>query len=149
MFGRDAADRPEVERAAASKPEPWLTSASMASMRSSWTTKGHARSHRPCARRSRRAQRRRHPNVIEIPDDDIDVLLADIAMPGETDTPYSEGFVWRKPAGVDPAAAVTAQRDDERTRRLRRITAHGLPVGSGSCDVNHLAHDRRVSRRSP
>ncbi|RPI51864.1 MAG: response regulator, partial [Acidobacteria bacterium] len=86
--------------------------------------------------------------------DDIDVLLADIAMPGEDG--YS--LIRRIRSGGNrlasiPAAAVTAHaRDDERTRALAAgFHVHmAKPVEPSEIVrmVNHLAHDRRVSRRS-
>lgn len=86
--------------------------------------------------------------------DEIDVLLADIAMPDEDG--YS--LIRRiRSAGSRmssiPAAAVTAHaRDDERTRALAAgFHVHmAKPVEPSEIVrmVNHLAHDRRVSRRS-
>ena len=83
-----------------------------------------------------------------------DVLLADIAMPDEDG--YS--LIRRiRAAGNQlasiPAAAVTAHaRDDERTRALAAgFHVHmAKPVEPSEIVrmVNHLAHDRRASRRS-
>ncbi len=85
---------------------------------------------------------------------EIDVLLADIAMPGEDG--YS--LIRRIRAGGSrlasiPAAAVTAHaREDERTRALAAgFHVHmAKPVEPSEIVrmVNHLAHDRRVGRRS-
>lgn len=85
--------------------------------------------------------------------DDIDVLLADIAMPG--DDGYSLIKQIRS-AGTSvssiPAAAVTAHaRDEERTRALAAGFQMHLakPVEPGEIvrTVDHLAHDRRVNGR--
>ena len=86
--------------------------------------------------------------------DDIDVLLADIAMPG--DDGYS--LIRRiRSAGTSvasiPAAAVTAHaRDEERTRALAAGFQMHLakPVEPGEIVrmVEHLAHDRRAVNRS-
>ena len=86
--------------------------------------------------------------------DDIDVLLADIAMPG--DDGYSLIRQIRA-AGTSvssiPAAAVTAHaRDEERTRALAAGFQMHLakPVEPGEIVrmVDHLAHDRRAVSRS-
>jgi CheY-like chemotaxis protein len=86
-------------------------------------------------------------------DDTIDVLLADIAMPG--DDGYS--LIRRiRSAGTRvsaiPAAAVTAHaRDEERERALDAGFQMHLakPVEPGEIVrmVNHLAHDRRANGR--
>ncbi|HUP41317.1 MAG TPA: ATP-binding protein, partial [Vicinamibacterales bacterium] len=85
--------------------------------------------------------------------DDIDVLLADIAMPG--DDGYSLIRQIRS-AGTSlssiPAGAVTAHaRDEERTRALAAGFQMHLakPVEPGDIVrmVDHLAHDRRVNSR--
>lgn len=93
-------------------------------------------------------------DAIEILEHDaIDVLLADIAMPG--DDGYSLIRQIRS-AGTSvssiPAAAVTAHaRDEERTRALAAGFQMHLakPVEPGEIvrTVNHLAHDRRVNGR--
>jgi signal transduction histidine kinase/ActR/RegA family two-component response regulator len=85
---------------------------------------------------------------------EIDVLLADIAMPDEDG--YS--LIRRIRAGSSPlasipAAAVTAHaKDDERTRALAAgFHVHmAKPVEPSEIVrmVNHLAHDRRAARRS-
>jgi signal transduction histidine kinase/ActR/RegA family two-component response regulator len=85
---------------------------------------------------------------------EIDVLLADIAMPDEDG--YS--LIQRirsagNPLASIPAAAVTAHaRDDERTRALAAgFHVHmAKPVEPSEIVrmVNHLAHDRRAARRS-
>ena len=85
---------------------------------------------------------------------EIDVLLADIAMPGEDG--YS--LIRQIRSGGTrlasiPAAAVTAHaRDDERTRALAAgFHVHmAKPVEPSEIVrmVNHLAHDRRIGRRS-
>src|SRR5687767_8129503 len=84
---------------------------------------------------------------------DIDVLLADIAMPG--DDGYSLIRQIRS-AGTSlsslPAGAVTAHaRDEERTRALAAGFQMHLakPVEPGEIVrmVDHLAHDRRVNSR--
>jgi signal transduction histidine kinase/ActR/RegA family two-component response regulator len=85
---------------------------------------------------------------------EIDVLLADIAMPDEDG--YS--LIRRIRAGSTPlasipAAAVTAHaKDDERTRALAAgFHVHmAKPVEPSEIVrmVNHLAHDRRTARRS-
>jgi len=85
---------------------------------------------------------------------EIDVLLADIAMPDEDG--YSLIRRIRSAPGAIatiPAAAVTAHaRDDERTRALAAgFHVHmAKPVEPSEIIrmVNHLAHDRRTARRS-
>ena len=85
--------------------------------------------------------------------DDIDVLLADIAMPG--DDGYS---LIRQIRSAEtslssiPAGAVTAHaRDEERTRALAAGFQMHLakPVEPGEIVrmVDHLAHDRRLNGR--
>ena len=86
--------------------------------------------------------------------DDIDVLLADIAMPG--DDGYSLIRQIRSAAtsmSSIPAAAVTAHaRDEERTRALAAGFQMHLakPVEPGEIvrTVDHLAQERRVVSRS-
>jgi len=86
--------------------------------------------------------------------DDIDVLLADIAMPG--DDGYSLIRQIRSAAtsmSSIPAAAVTAHaRDEERTRALAAGFQMHLakPVEPGEIvrTVDHLAQERRVDSRS-
>lgn len=94
-------------------------------------------------------------DAIQILDrDDIDVLLADIAMPG--DDGYSlirEIRSRRTNVASIPAAAVTAHaRDEERTRALAAGFQMHLskPVEPGEIVrmVDHLAHDRRAVNRS-
>ena len=86
--------------------------------------------------------------------DDIDVLLADIAMPG--DDGYSlirQIRSGRSSASSIPAAAVTAHaRDEERTRALAAgFQMHvAKPVEPGEIVrmVDSLAHERRAVNRS-
>ena len=85
--------------------------------------------------------------------DDIDVLLADIAMPG------GDGYSLIRQIRSEgtyissiPAAAITAHaRDEERTRALAAGFQMHLakPVEPGEIVrmVDHLAHDRRLNGR--
>jgi signal transduction histidine kinase/ActR/RegA family two-component response regulator len=95
-----------------------------------------------------------HDAIEILEQNEIDVLLADIAMPDEDG--YS--LIRRirsaaSPLSSIPAAAVTAHaKDDERTRALAAgFHVHmAKPVEPSEIVrmVNHLAHDRRASRRS-
>ena len=82
---------------------------------------------------------------------EIDVLLADIAMPGEDGYSLIRQIrsAGTKLASI-PAAAVTAHaREDERTRALAAgFHVHmAKPVEPSEIVrmVNHLAHDRRIA----
>ena len=86
--------------------------------------------------------------------DEIDVLLADIAMPDEDGYSLIRRIrAAASPLASIPAAAVTAHaKDDERTRALAAgFHVHmAKPVEPSEIVrmVNHLAHDRRAGRRS-
>jgi signal transduction histidine kinase/ActR/RegA family two-component response regulator len=85
--------------------------------------------------------------------DDIDVLLADIAMPGDDGYSLIQQI---RSAGTSvssiPAAAVTAHaRDEERRRALaagfQMHLAKPIEPAEIVRTVNHLAHDRRANLR--
>jgi signal transduction histidine kinase/CheY-like chemotaxis protein len=86
--------------------------------------------------------------------DEIDVLLADIAMPDEDGYSLIQRIrAAQSPIASIPAAAVTAHaRDEERSRALAAgFHVHmAKPVEPSEIVrmVNHLAHDRRAGRRS-
>jgi CheY-like chemotaxis protein len=85
---------------------------------------------------------------------EIDVLLADIAMPDEDGYSLIQRIrAAGTPLASIPAAAVTAHaRDEERSRALAAgFHVHmAKPVEPNEIVrmVNHLAHDRRTARRS-